>query len=589
MIRIKNHKQRDIFDPWEYLSPKRRRMLDQSWPGLFRQELLHELPVDQIKPFFNQDVGRPGKELYTLLGTLLFQQTMDLSDYETAQQLSFNIQWHYALNITEESDEAKYISEKTIWSWRQTLLEHNLDQLMLENITAKLAKIFSVDIAEQRLDSLHIKSNMRRLGRIGIFTQTIHKFLVNLKRGHRELYESVPSELSERYLSKQSLAAFSLVKPSESAKTLEQVSADLYMLVKTFEGEKAVRGMHSYKLMQRVLDEQCNVVDDGHGTQISVKAAKQIDSDSLQNPSDPDATYSGHKGQGYQVQVMETFCRSENQEEKDQRLDLITHVAVEQACEHDSNALVPAIEQTEQHDLKPQTIIADTLYGSDDNHTAAASHEVDLIAPTYRSYTKQKKASVELSHFSFSDSGYVANCPVGHRPVKVNYKKKTGRFSARFELDHCSCCPHGDHCPVIKGKRYNFLRYSDKDCRLAVRRAIERSDDFIDTYRWRAGVEATMSQFDRLTGVKHLRVRGYEAVRYCVTLKAAGLNMLRAARVRKAQMKADRPAGPGNSWKSPLSMVYLVVKERIGTEYARWYRFIRAQVSWVRCYTFSAL
>jgi hypothetical protein len=28
----------------------------------------------------------------------------------------------------------------------------------------------------------------------------------------------------------------------------------------------------------------------------------QIGSDSLQNPSDPDATYSGHKGQGYQVQ-----------------------------------------------------------------------------------------------------------------------------------------------------------------------------------------------------------------------------------------------------------------------------------------------
>ena len=49
--------------------------------------------------------------------------------------------------------------------------------------------------------------------------------------------------------------------------------------------------------------------------------------DSLQNPSDPDATYSGHKGQGYQVQIMETFSCSEDTAEREQTLNLITHVA----------------------------------------------------------------------------------------------------------------------------------------------------------------------------------------------------------------------------------------------------------------------
>jgi hypothetical protein len=100
MIRIKDHKQLDMFDPWDFLSPKRRRMLDQSWPGLFREHLLCELPVQQIRPFFREDFGRPSKELYTLLGVLLFQQTMDLNDEQCVEQLSFNIQWHYALNIT---------------------------------------------------------------------------------------------------------------------------------------------------------------------------------------------------------------------------------------------------------------------------------------------------------------------------------------------------------------------------------------------------------------------------------------------------------------------------------------------------------
>ena len=48
MIHIKNHKQRDLFDPWSFLSPKRRQLLDESWAGLFREHLLCELPVDKV-------------------------------------------------------------------------------------------------------------------------------------------------------------------------------------------------------------------------------------------------------------------------------------------------------------------------------------------------------------------------------------------------------------------------------------------------------------------------------------------------------------------------------------------------------------
>ncbi|MCP3865232.1 MAG: transposase, partial [Aestuariibacter sp.] len=574
MIRIKDHKQLDMFDPWEFLSPKRRRMLDESWPGLFREQLLCELPVHNIRPFFREDFGRPSKELYTLLGALLFQQTMDLNDYDTARQLSFNIEWHYALNITEESDQAKYISEKTIWSWRQILLEHNLDQLMFENISGKLAQVFKVNTDEQRIDSVHIKSNMRRLGRIGIFSQTMHKFLVNLKRHHQDLYDTISDELLARYASKKSLAAFSLVKPSESAKTLQVVSADLFDLIEQFKDQRAVCAMHSYKLMQRVLNEQCNVQSDDNGAKVVIKPPKQIASDSLQNPSDPDATYSGHKGQGYQVQIMETFTRCEDEDEKAQTLNLITHVAVEKACEHDSNALMPAIEDTQNRDLAPESILADTLYGSDDNHQAAKAKQVELVAPTFKS---NKSDGMDHSNFSFDDTGRVIGCPAGHSPVKVSYKKKTKRFSARFDSNRCQSCPNLGQCPVQAGKKNHFLRYSDKDHRLAVRRATEVSEEFIDAYRWRAGVEATMSQYDRLTGVKHLRVRGFKAVRYCATLKAAGLNLLRAAMVRRTRMRARR-AQMGRP--SPLHMPFPFVKERICAFFFHMGRFCLAQTGW---------
>src|SRR6056297_2345442 len=347
MIHLKDHKQGELFDPWHFLSPKRRQLLDTSWPGLFKNEILPELPVSKLLPFFKEDFGRPTKELYTVLGTLVCQQTFDLTDNETCDQLAFNIQWHYAFNIPEESDAAKYMCPKTLWSMRKILVDNEMDHFLFESITKKLSEVFKVDTDEQRIDSVHIKSNMRRLGRIGIFTQTISKFLVNLKRHHRDLFDTIDQELINRYGSQKALAAFSLVKPSDSAKTLDQVSTDLFNLIEQFKDQAPVCSMHSYKLMQRVLSEQCDLQTDDT-SKVIVKKPKQIPADSLQNPSDPDAAYSGFKGQGYQVQLMESFTRTQDQDQKDQTLNLITHVAVERACAHDANALIPAIEASQQ-------------------------------------------------------------------------------------------------------------------------------------------------------------------------------------------------------------------------------------------------
>ena len=557
MIHIKDPKQQQLFDPWAYISPKRRKMLDGDWPGLFRQHLLEQLPVKQIAAYFKDGFGRPCKELHTVLGVLLLQQTMDLSDRAAIEQLCFNIQWHYALNIPEESDDAKYISEKSLYTMRRLIIEQQLDKTIFDNIADKLAAIFDVDTRNQRIDSVHIKSNMRKLGRITIFSQTITKFLVNLKRHHRQLFDTIDAAITERYLAKNAQTAFSMVKPSESEKTLKIVSADLFDLIEQFKGYPAVGLMHSYKLMQRVLAEQCNLEDDNAGKKVTLKKPSQIASDTLQNPSDPDATYSGHKGQGYQVQIMETFCRSEDKAEKQQQLNLITHVAVQRACDSDATALVPAIADTKKRQLSPDQLLADTLYGGDTNQQTAKADEVHLIAPV------QKGNATNTSHltgFCFNENGYVTCCPAGHSPDRVSYKKKTGRFSAVFNQQRCQSCPLIGQCKLTPGKNKFFLRYSDKQCRIAVRRAAEKTQPFVDTYRWRAGVEATMSEFDRRTGVKKLRVRGMPSVRFAATMKAAGLNLLRAGAVRMARRKAGKACLGINSL---IFASYIAVKEQI--------------------------
>ncbi|MCW5203472.1 transposase [Desulfobulbus sp. US4] len=99
-----------------------------------------------------------------------------------------------------------------------------------------------------------------------------------------------------------------------------------------------------------------------------------------------------------------------------------------------------------------------------------------------------------------------------------------------------------NHCPIKLGKKgLSFLRYNERGVHLAQRRAYERTDDFKNKYRFRAGVEATMSQIDRRTGIKHLQVRGIKAVRFAATMKATALNIIRAAAYKKRRNKGSKP------------------------------------------------
>ena len=526
MIRFNGHKQQQMFDPWGHISSKRRHRLEHSWPGLFREHILPQLPVSEFAPFFNPRFGRPTKDLSTVMGLLILQQTLDLDDEETVDQLAYNLQFHYALDITEESDDAKYICPKTLWNMRRIAVESGLETLLFNTATQTIAKAFSVDTGKQRIDSVHIRSNMRRLGRISIFSTAIHKFLKNLKRQYRPLYNTIENALTHRYLTEKALACFAIIKPSQSQKTLEQVSTDLYGLIQQFHSHEDVAAMHSFKLLQRILTEQCQVEQSNGASPVVVKERKQIPSDSLQNPSDPDASYSGHKGQGYQVQVMETYTDTDDKAEKARTLNLITHVEVERAHQSDANALIPAIESAQEKDLCPKQLLADSLYGSDQNVQTAATKGVEVISPPMGA---EKQGAIGLSDFHIEKSGKVISCPQGHAPI--HWKRKKTRYCAGFNPDHCKGCPNQGICPAQPGKKAFYLRFTDKQMRIALRRSATDSDEFKDRYRWRAGVEATMSEYDRRTGVKKLRVRGFRAVRYCAILKALGLNILRAAAV----------------------------------------------------------
>ena len=531
MIHARDHKTPYLIDPWDYLGPKRRKLLDDSWAGLFREHILSELPVHKIASCYTDGFGRPTKEIFATMGALILQQMHDLTDEETVSQFSFNLQWHYALDIPGESDEAKYLCTKTLWTLRHIVAEKGLDRELFNATTETLAKVFGVDTSKQRIDSVHIRSNMRHLGRICIFSQSIHNFLVNLKRQRWAIFETIEKELSERYLTEKALGCFSLVKPSESAKTLETVSRDLFSLVERFRENKQVKSLTTFGTLLRVLKDQCAVsTADAGPVEMALKEPKKILSSSLQNPSDADAGYDAHKGQGYQVQVMETYCDSKDESLREKTLNLITHVEVESAHVSDVHALIPALESTKERDLAPQEVLADSLYGSDENSEKAKDLGVEVISPVMG--TPQEEI-LSLTDFPQTDTGKIAACPQGHAPVKIKQGKKN-TCNVAFASEHCDVCPLRERCPVRPGRKRHYLRFNLKALRIAARRAREHTPEFKDKYRWRSGIESTFSGMDKMTGVKRLRIRGLSAVGYCARLKAIGVNLFRAARVKRA-------------------------------------------------------
>lgn len=525
MIHIKNRDNLyfDGMDPLEsYFNPRKLELLKNSWAEVFRTFVLPKLPIAQLAKNYSETMGRPTKELTAMCGTCLLQQFFDLTDEETRDQLSFNQQWHYALDVLDQEDQI--ISLKTLWTCRFLLLNDELAKPIFNAVTDSLAAFFDVDPKLQRLDSVHIHSNMACLGRTRLLSRTCTKFLMNLKRHYIELYHTVSEDIKSRYNKRDDDPDyFGSTRPSTSKKRLEDIAGDIYLLLEQFNDNKDIQTMYSYKLLKRVFDEQCSVEND-HAV---VRQAKEISSDSLQNPSDVDASYDGHKGQGYQVQLMETYSKkaTEDGDSKQQSLQLIIYIDVEPAHCHDSDAVEPALEDTEQRNILPEELEADTLYGSQDNVKKAKERNVELVTPI-----PGKKPQNNLSSFSFNDeTKEIESCPHGCSPQNIKHNKK-GSISCIWQKEICQNCPMLSDCGVQKSKDGYLLRYTPQQAETAIRRQYEQSVEFRDKYRHRSGVEASISRYIHMMGARRLRYRGLKRVDYAARLKALGINIFRTAR-----------------------------------------------------------
>jgi hypothetical protein len=416
---------------------------------------------------------------------------------------------------------------------------------------------------------------MKRLSRLGVMTATVEDFLKALKRDNTETFKTIEPTLIDRYLDNgvKGFNYFGHVKPSERDRAMLTVANDIFTLITNFQSDPLVSVRTEFGLLERVFNDQCRVSqeekiqagseivlrsdseaessvminvddltsgdnvtkDDDISVQINIPKvelipSKDISSGSLQNPSDPDAAFSSHKGQGYHAQLFETYNPTDDLGESDERpLNLITLVKVEIANEPDSAALIPVLDELEKNGLKPDVLTADTAYGGDANFVHAASKGVELLSPVSgngsgRSEGKglikltsaeeqilsaqmesfaseiavwpevlededvERPQSVRLSDFTSDENGVIKSCPNGQTAETQRYSNNKGG-RAYFDRKVCMSCPLCGLCPVTITKNKAWLAYHDEQVRLDKRRTYQETNEFKDRYRWRSGIE----------------------------------------------------------------------------------------------------
>ena len=278
-------------------------------------------------------------------------------------------------------------------------------------------------------------------------------------------------------------------------------------------------------MFRRVLAEQFEVADDGG---VRVRKRKEIGSDSLQSPDDPEATFNAKNGKpqkGYKVNVAETATPGN-------KLNLINDVAVAPNNVHDGTMLAERMDTIKQRTPQLDEMHTDGGYGGSALDPKMSEHEVLHV----ETGTKMGHARVNMVYESAGD-GYRVRCPCQAVPAERTPKS----WKAVFDDEICSRCPHRELCPTIQRVRKRTLYFEESWAKASIRsRNIERIPE--ERRKLRANVEATVNEFTGCFNHKgKLRVRGLARSTFQILAAALAINF---GRVFRLQNRDRTPCTP---------------------------------------------
>ena len=533
MFLLNSFQKISLFDKIHNMPKYLQKMLYNSWAHIFQEIIFPEINESRFEVLYSDKPSRPNSPVNVIIGALFLKEVFQLTDEELLGAIFFDDRFQYALRLT--SEERPPVSFNTFTNFRNRIYAYykltgiDLIQEEVESLSRLIADNLNIDGQKVRMDSFMVSSSCKNLSRIELVYTVNYQFIRMLDQLSTDL---IPEECKS-YLEKgHKNETIYRTKDSESETKLEfllKQSRDLYNT--GLEAGTKVTETEEFKTLKRMLGEQTK---DGDNFNIAEpKESKDIASDSLQNPSDPDATYRFKYGSniGYVANVAETF---------DENGSIIINYDLKPNIYSDKQFSYDIIEILSKLYDDPELNDSEEVSNTLENHdnieqinSVVVEDNTDLIQifidGAYYSFklakkalslgiilipgelTGRKPAADKMSYVSFKvdkQEQIITECANEKEPVKSEFNENTGTYTAKFAQKDCQDCPNKESCRIKEQVKYNSIRFSEQQYATAKLREEMETKEYINLTNQRAGVEGIPSVFRRVYDVDNMPVRG---------------------------------------------------------------------------------
>ena len=485
-----------------------------SWAKGFADVIFPAINEKRFSVLYSDTkASRPNNPVNAVIGSLILKELFNLTDDELLASILCDIRFQYALNTTSFKDQP--FSDRTFSRFRERLylytVETGVDLLHeeMEAMADVFVKYLNINPSVKRMDSMMVSSSSKKMSRLEILYSCVQNMIKTInKTGESQLLKNMEHYLDEEDRNETIYHR----KNEEISSKLQQVIKDATTLIAKL--DDAYFELPEYQLLRRVLLEQTET--DAKGNVIP-KDKKSITPSSLQNPSDPDATYrskAGKANKGYVGNLVETV---------DENGSIITSYDYAVNSHSDSSFCKETIEKLGKQETKT-TLIADGAYASTENVDLAADNNIELITTALLGKTPDViQASFQID----SNKREVIKCPAGYKPYKTSYYEETGLYRASLNKKSCEQCPLREQCGAKIQKKSAYVLITEKMVQRASYLQKLSSDEYRSLSKKRNGVEGLPSVLRRRYHVDNMPVRGLVRSKMWFSLKVGAINVKR--------------------------------------------------------------
>jgi hypothetical protein len=254
--------------------------------------------------------------------------------------------------------------------------------------------------------------------------------------------------------------------------------------------------------------------------EVQPKPKQELDSARVQNPHEPEATYSvkgkGEKKKehvGYKIQVAETVTEAvlaPGEPTRNFLVGIVTHPAYES---DETGAAKMEQEQAQMGWEPPPVQYVDSAYVSGQKLARAHAEGREIIGPALPGPSQEGRFTA--ADFRIFVEQRTAVCPAAKSSSQCSrlVEEATGKANYRFEFStHCHDCSLRAQC-VAQGQRHRTVLVTEHHTFLQARRQEQQTEAFQQRLKHRNGIEGTQSELVRGHGMRQARYRGLAKVK----------------------------------------------------------------------------